>query len=136
MEESFKEKDKKIVDAYLEKKPWGMNISIDLKECDLNLIKDEEHIKKFLKELVILVDMKPFGDPILKNFGEEPRVSGISATQLIETSNITAHFANLIKSAFIDIFSCKSFKPYEAAFFAKEYFKAQDVIVSPVNFRF
>ena len=80
--------------------------------------------------------MKAYGDPIIADFGVDPKVSGITAMQLIETSSITAHFANQSNSIYLDIFSCKSFKPYAAAIFCKEYFQAKKVNISPVVFRY
>ena len=79
--------------------------------------------------------MKKFGPTVVVNFGEDPRVSGYSMTQLIETSLISGHFANQSDAAYIDIFSCKAYPPYVAAAFAKEFFEAQEVRVS-IHFRY
>jgi S-adenosylmethionine decarboxylase len=70
--------------------------------------------------------MKRFGDCVVVNFGEDERVAGFSMTQLIETSLISAHFANQNNATYLDIFSCKYYTPVEAAIFAKEFFKAKD----------
>ena len=112
------------MDRYSEENPWGMNCSIDLYEADPKLIRNPKYVKKFMKDLVKFIKMKAYGEPIVINFGDTPRVAGISAMQLIETSSITAHFANFTNSVHIDIFSCKSFRPHEAALFCREYFKA------------
>lgn len=128
--------DDEVVDRYKEENPWGMSVSIDLHECNDKLIRDGEYIKKFLKDLVAYLKMKAYGEPVVVDFGDNPRVSGFSAMQLIQTSSITAHFANFTNSVHIDIFSCKWYRPHEAALFCKQYFQAKELTVSPVVFRF
>jgi S-adenosylmethionine decarboxylase len=59
-------------------------------------------------------------------FGDEPRVQGFSMTQLIETSLISAHFADASRAIYLDVFSCAPYDPEDAAQFAAEYFKAGD----------
>ncbi|KPK32764.1 MAG: hypothetical protein AMS24_03190 [Chlamydiae bacterium SM23_39] len=133
---SSKKLDDEVVGRYTEENPWGMNCSIDLYEADPKLIKDIEYVKKFMKDLVKSINMKAYGEPVVVHFGDIPRVAGISAMQLIETSSITAHFADATNSVHIDIFSCSSFRPHKAALFCKKYFKAEEERISPVIFRF
>jgi S-adenosylmethionine/arginine decarboxylase-like enzyme len=45
--------------------------------------------------------------------------------QLIETSLISGHFANLNNAAYIDIFSCNPYDPEEAARFTQAFFEAK-----------
>jgi S-adenosylmethionine decarboxylase len=78
--------------------------------------------------------MKRFGNCTVVNFGEDEKVAGLSMTQLIETSLISGHFANLTNTSYIDIFSCKLYNPYEAAEFSKAFFKAEDYGIQ-INFR-
>ncbi|NGX48970.1 MAG: S-adenosylmethionine decarboxylase proenzyme [Candidatus Anoxychlamydiales bacterium] len=133
---SSKQLDQEVLDRYSEENPWGMNVSIDLYEADAKLIRDPKYVKQFMIDLVKFIDMKAYGAPIVVDFGDTPRVAGISAMQLIETSSITAHFANFSNSVHIDIFSCKAFSPHKAALFCRQYFKAEEMKVSPVVFRF
>ncbi len=128
-------KDQEVMAQYQQGQPWGLSIAIDLHGCDPFLIRDENSIRTFLVELVDFLDMKRFGDPVIQNFGADPRVAGYSAIQLIETSCVTAHFANETNSAFIDIFSCKSYAPYAAALFCKKFFKADEIFVPQVTMR-
>ncbi len=130
------QKDDEIVAKYKEEGPWGMSISIDLHSANPKKIRDGKYITQFMKDLVKFIKMKAYGEPIVVNFGDTPRVAGYSALQLIETSSITAHFANFTNSVHIDIFSCKYYKPHEAALWCKQYFEAQEMNVSPVVFRF
>lgn len=102
----------------------GQLTIINLKECDKNLVKDRIALEKFGKELCNVIDMIPYGEPIIKRFGKGD-LEGYSMVQLIETSNIIVHLDEFENKAFVDIFSCKSFDPVKAKNFAKEYFKAK-----------
>lgn len=129
------QKDKEIVKKYIKTKPWGMSTCIDLKGCDPKTIRDAKAIKQFVAELCDEIKMKRYGKTVVVNFGEDPRVSGFSMTQLIETSLISAHFADQTNAVYLDVFSCKEYPPYKTADFAKEFFKAKSYKVK-VNFRY
>ena len=103
---------------------WGMSSCIDLYECDLLLMQDEDAIREFVKILCERINMRRYGDTQLVFFGDEPRVQGFSMTQLIETSLISAHFANASRTIYLDVFSCAPYDPEYVAEFATEYFKA------------
>jgi S-adenosylmethionine/arginine decarboxylase-like enzyme len=105
---------------------WGMTTSIDLHSCNPETIRNAEKIKQFVKELVELIDMKAFGDTQVIHFGEDEKVAGFSMIQLIETSLISGHFANLTNNIYLDIFSCKAYDPEIVAEFAKKFFEARD----------
>lgn len=124
--------DDEILSKYSQKNPWGMLSSIDLRNCDPNLIKDEGAIKDFVEKLCDLIEMKRYGETVVVEFGDDPRVHGFSMTQLIETSLISGHFANETNTVYLDIFSCKAYPPYKAAEFAKEFFKADEFDVNIV----
>lgn len=111
---------------YEAKDAWGLLSSIDLHGCDGATIRDAQAIKRFVVELCERIDMKRFGECHVVHFGEEERVAGYSMFQLIETSCISAHFANETNTTYLDIFSCKYYEPSEAAEFAKEFFGASD----------
>ena len=111
---------------YQEQQAWGLLASIDLHDCDPDLIRDADAIKRFVVELCERIDMKRFGECQVVNFGEDEQVAGFSMVQLIETSCISAHFANETNTTYLDIFSCKYYNPYEASEFAKEFFAAKD----------
>jgi S-adenosylmethionine/arginine decarboxylase-like enzyme len=53
--------------------------------------------------------------------------------QLIETSNITAHFAENSGQAFIDIFSCKDFKETKALQICNSYFSPSNIVTKLIN---
>ncbi len=103
---------------------WGVSASIDLYECDLNLMMDADAIREFVKILCDRIKMRRYGETQVVFFGDEPRVQGFSMTQLIETSLISAHFANASRAIYLDVFSCAPYNPEDVVRFATEYFKA------------
>lgn len=122
--------DKEILRKFGKEKPWGLSCSVDLKKCNGQKIRDSNLIKQFVIQLCDLIKMKRFGDPVIVNFGEDPKVSGYSMTQLIETSLISGHFANYTNAAYLDIFSCKEYPPKEMADFCKKFFEAEECKVN------
>jgi len=107
--------------------PWGLLSCIDLYGCDPDRIRDASLIKRFVVELCDLIEMKRFGETQVVHFGEDERVAGYSMTQLIETSLVSAHFANLSNTTYLDVFSCKSYDPQKVVDFSKDFFGAKDV---------
>lgn len=120
------QKDTQVREEYKLVNAWGLAAGIDLHGCNPETIRDADKIKQFVVELCEKIDMKRFGECTVVNFGEEARVAGFSMSQFIETSMISAHFANQTNTVYLDIFSCKYYNPYVAADFAKEFFGAKD----------
>ena len=112
---------------------WGLSSSIDIYECNPLKIRNKKAIKQFVKELCELIEMKRFGKTQVVHFGEDEKVAGFSMTQLIETSLISAHFANLTNTVYLDVFSCKKYNPYDVEKFAKEFFDGKRCKVSITN---
>ena len=56
------------------------------------------------------------------HFGEDEKVAGFSMVQLIETSLISAHFANQSNTTYLDVFSCKAYNPEVVREFSQNYF--------------
>ena len=108
----------------IEAEYWGVSSCIDLYECDLALMQNAEAIREFVKILCERIKMRRYGETQVVFFGDEPRVQGFSMTQLIETSLISAHFANASRAIYLDVFSCAPYDPEDTAKFAAEYFKA------------
>jgi len=105
---------------------WGMATAVDLHSCNSKTIRNAEKIKQFVKELVKLIGMKTFGETQVVHFGEDEKVAGFSMIQLIETSLISGHFANLTNNVYLDVFSCKAYDPKIVAEFSKKFFEAKD----------
>ena len=124
--------DKILLEKFRKDKPWGLYTSVDLYDCNPETIRSAEKIKKFVIELCDLIEMRRYGEPVVVNFGEDPRVSGFSMTQLIEASLISGHFAEQTNAAYIDVFSCKEYLPGVVADFCKKFFSAKEVKTSVV----
>ena len=114
---------------------WGVSCCIDLYDCDLPLMQDEAAIKGFVRELCDLIKMRRFGETQVVRFGDDPRVTGFSMTQLIETSLISAHFADNSQAIYLDVFSCAPYEANEVAAFAASFFNAQQCKVQIVERR-
>jgi len=112
---------------------WGISSSIDLYECDLARMQDAEAIREFVRVLCDRIKMRRYGETQVVFFGDDPRVTGFSMTQLIETSLISAHFADASCAIYLDVFSCAAYEPEEVAEFAKEYFRAARYNINVVH---
>lgn len=116
-------------DEYERRGNWGLLTSIDLSECDPKIIRDANKVREFVRELCEQIDMKRFGDTVVVDFGDDPKVAGFSMTQLIETSLISGHFGSgITRYVYLDIFSCKWYDQQKAADFSKNFFKAEKVV--------
>ncbi len=132
---NFREKDDEVMKKYRKENPWGMSLCVDLKDCNSKIMRDAEKVKEFADKLCKLLEVKKFGETTVVDFGENPRVTGFSMTQLIETSLISGHFANNSNAIYLDIFSCKEYPPYKAAEFCQEFFEAKSYNIK-INFRY
>lgn len=103
---------------------WGVSTSVDLYECNLELMQNADAIREFVIALCDRIKMRRYGDTQVVFFGDDPRVQGFSMTQLIETSLISAHFADASRAIYLDVFSCAPYDPEDTAKFAADYFKA------------
>lgn len=107
---------------------FGMELVLDLYECNPDTIRSEEELRRFVTELCEVIEMKTYGDMFAERFAlNDIKTAGFSIVQLIETSSITGHFREEINSAYINIFSCKEFDTDVAAEFTKNFFGAKSV---------
>ena len=118
-----------VVEQAVTQSAWGIASSFDIYDCDPEVIRSAEKTQQFVLELCDLIKMKRFGKTTIVNFGEDERVAGYSMVQLIETSLISGHFANMTNAAYLDVFSCKPYDPEVVADFAKRFFSGSDCIV-------
>ena len=116
-------------------KVWGIASSIDIYNCNPDTIRDAKSIRRFVVELCDLIEMKRFGETQVVHFGEDERVAGYSMVQLIETSLISAHFANLTNTVYLDVFSCKVYDSEIVRKFAQEFFQGSHTMIN-VNLRY
>lgn len=105
---------------------WGHHLIVNAADCNLDLIKDYDNVYNFAKELVKDIDMVAYGEPQIVNFGTGDK-AGFTLIQLIETSNIAAHFVNELGEIYLDVFSCKDFEPDAVKALVRKYFDAKDI---------
>ena len=108
------------------KTSWGYHLTVDAAGCDPDAIRSKTVIAQFVKELVKEIDMVAYGKPHIVRFGVADK-QGYTLVQLIETSDITAHFSEETNSSYIDVFSCKPFAPKTALAVIDKYFKPRAV---------
>ncbi|MAY02731.1 MAG: S-adenosylmethionine decarboxylase [Gammaproteobacteria bacterium] len=102
---------------------WGQHLILDLAGCPREQLTSAEHIRHWVKELITAIDMKAFGEPVIEHFASHSfDAAGFTLMQLIETSNISAHFAENLGQVYIDIFSCKRFSDQDAMEVCRKYF--------------
>ena len=102
---------------------WGYHLTLDCSNCDRDKIKDEQHVKDFIKELMVRIDMKPIGDTRVEYTAAEfPDKAGLTAVQIIVTSTIVAHFIDSTGDLYLDVFSCKQFDIETVVNTVDEYF--------------
>ncbi|MFH1621673.1 MAG: S-adenosylmethionine decarboxylase [Candidatus Omnitrophota bacterium] len=108
---------------------FGMEVILDLYDCDPKIIRSSRAIKSFANKMCRVLKMKKFGKALTPHFGhDDPKTSGYSLLQFIETSSITGHFSENRNSAYINIFSCRMFSSRKAISFTKNFFKAKDIV--------
>lgn len=111
---------------------WGYHLMLDCSSCDKPKIMDAAHVAAFAKELVEEIDMVAYGEPQVVNFGSGNK-AGFTLVQLIETSNICAHFCNDTGDVYFDVFSCKPFEIEAVKKTVAKYFNAQAMKATFVN---
>lgn len=114
-------------------KSYGKELIIDLHECNAEKF-NRKALRKYFKELCILIDMQRAKLVFWDDTGvpeEEkqvlPHTKGTSAIQFILTSNITIHTLDILKSVYVNIFSCKDFDAIKANEFTKAFFQGKIV---------
>lgn len=113
------------------KNNYGKELILDLHNCNPGRF-NRKAIRKFLRELCELIDMKrcelfwwdDYGLPVKKH-QTEPHLKGTSAVQFIMTSNITIHTLDILRNVYLNIFSCKEFDAGRAAKFSRRFFEGK-----------
>ncbi len=114
-------------------KPYGKELILDIHNCDPAAF-TRKHIRTYFKRLCLLIDMERadlhWWDDLHTPKDEketEPHLKGTTAIQFIKTSNITIHTLDLLKSVYLNIFSCKDFDSEIVKQFTEEWFKGKIV---------
>jgi S-adenosylmethionine decarboxylase len=89
---------------------WGYHLLLDCGGCDLSAITNKENIKNFVIELAAAINMTTVGEPWIERTAIGiPDKEGYSLYQLIVTSNISAHFVDMSRQIYLDVFSCREY---------------------------
>lgn len=120
-------------------KKYGKELILDLHRCDADKF-NRKDIENYFIKLCKLIKMQreklcwwdDLGWP-LKERETLPHLKGTSAVQFIKTSNVTIHTLDLLKSAYINIFSCKNFNEQVAKEFSEKWFKGKAVNFKVIN---
>lgn len=105
---------------------WGYHLILDCGRCLPTTIRSYDLIHKFSKTLVKKIDMVPFGEPQVIMFGTGNK-KGYTLVQLIETSNICAHFVEETNDMYLDVFSCKPFNPSDVKEVVNNFFIPEEM---------
>ena len=97
---------------------------LDAAGCSPKMISCPKVVDSFARSLVKRIDMVPYGNPQVVMFGSGNK-KGYTLVQLIETSNICAHFVEENNSMYLDVFSCKDFDPAVVQEAVDEFFDAK-----------
>lgn len=103
---------------------WGYHYMAEYAACNYEKITNKENVIAFTKELVSAIDMIAYGEPQVINFGTGNK-AGFTLIQLIETSNIAAHFCNETGDVYLDVFSCKNFDKNIVNYIFNKYFQSK-----------
>ncbi|MFY9462123.1 MAG: S-adenosylmethionine decarboxylase [Candidatus Sungiibacteriota bacterium] len=123
-------------------KPYGIELVLDLHGCNLeHVAKDLRHfaknnLEKFFTEICRITRMKRHGKPMwwIDDSGT-PHLHGISAVQFVETSDIVCHVLPVLGAVYLNIFTCKQFRPEAVVKFCKKYWRAKSVATQKVIIR-
>ena len=108
---------------------YGKELILDLEDCDPTTF-TRESIERYVVQLCELIGAER-GDLHFWDYEGEPEeyaaapdhLKGISAIQFIMTSNITIHTLDVLKTAYINVFSCDNFSGSSASKFTKDWFR-------------
>lgn len=120
-------------------KNYGKELILDLHNCDPEKFTRKE-IERYFIEVCDLIDMQRcelfwWDDEGLppEEHQTEPHLKGTSAVQFIMTSNLTIHTLDILKSVYLNLFSCKDFDADKTAEFSRKFFGGEIVASTVVD---
>ena len=117
-----------MLNTQISAKPWGQHLVLDFDGCPFELLSSKDNILAWIKDLVESIDMVAYGEPVIEHFATHSHdAAGYTLLQMIETSAISAHFAENIGQLYIDIFSCKPYDNQLAIDVCKKYFQPNEI---------
>ncbi len=108
---------------------YGYSLALDLTGCNAGKF-TRRSITEFLEVLCERIDMER-EDLHFWDYEDDPEaresapyhLAGVSACQFICTSSIVIHTLDKTGRVFIDLFSCKEFKPWDVCILAAGWFE-------------
>lgn len=114
----------------MDKKAWGLSCAFDFKGANKEKISNPDIVKRYIKELCDEIKMKMYGETWIEKFAShDEKLFGITVLQAIETSSITAHFAENIGEIYLDVFSCAEYDPEKVVSFTSNFFECEQGII-------
>lgn len=113
-------------DYNMSSKCWGYHLILNLSDCNLETMKDKDHIQKCVNEILEKTDMHPMGPTIFEYAeysDEHAEVAGYTVVQVIITSCLVMHLAESSKAIYFDFFSCKQYDKEVVKKIVTDYFK-------------
>ncbi len=110
-----------------QKSPWGVLTSVDLYECDPDLLENEPRITRFVHEMCnLMAAERSDNDCGVTFFGKGTDVSGFTMTLPCSTALVSGIISKGTNAAYIDLFSCNFYDPRQVAEAALAWFKASN----------
>ena len=110
-------------------KNYGYELILDLHSCDPKTF-NRESIDLYFSDLCDVIDMEKCEVHFWDDEGvpqeekqTEAHAKGTSAVCFILTSTIVIHTLDILKTVYVNIFSCKEYDPEVAAEFTRKWFK-------------
>ena len=115
----------------MDKRAWGLSCAFDFNGANKQKISDPDVVKMYIKELCDEIQMKMYGETWIEKFAShDEKLYGITVLQAIETSSITAHFAENIGEIYLDVFSCAEYDPNKVLKFTESFFSCKGKIIN------
>ena len=112
--------------------PYGYELILDLHGCDVGKF-NRDSLRGYFEKVCEAIDMEredlhfwDYDGVPEEEIPNEPHLVGTSAVQFIKTSNIVVHTLEILKAAYINIFSCKPYDKELAEQITKEWFGAKE----------
>jgi len=120
-----------MIAQHIQSSIYGFELVLDLHDCDSDSF-GRTSIDEYFSKLCALIDMEKcevhFWDDVgvpLEEQQTDPHTKGTSAVCFILTSTIVIHTLDILKTVYVNIFSCKTFDPSIAAEFTKDWFHGE-----------
>lgn len=116
-----------------EKKVYGLELVLELFDCDLERLTSINQVEEFLDKLEKEGGLTRYGAPLIKRFmGGGHFGEGYSFLQFLSSSSIAGHYIEPDRIAFINVFSCSMFDHEKVTRFCTKFFKAKKVKATPI----